>query len=112
MPVQQPTSGTSVPGLAARIAATGQAYGPPCGLKGAADAASGNGFDLAHARLMLSHMSGYAAGLAAMARAALRPGGWLLAESADPRRWPAISCPLPHKRLDQHCGSGQILIKP
>ena len=33
---------------------------------------------------MLSHMSGYAAGLAAMARAALRPGGWLLAESADP----------------------------
>ena len=27
MPVQQPTSGTSVPGLAARIAATGQAYG-------------------------------------------------------------------------------------
>jgi 2-polyprenyl-3-methyl-5-hydroxy-6-metoxy-1,4-benzoquinol methylase len=55
------------------------------------DEAPGSGFDLVHARLVLEHVYGYAAGLAAMA-ASLRPGGWLLAESADPLLQP-LACP-------------------
>jgi 2-polyprenyl-3-methyl-5-hydroxy-6-metoxy-1,4-benzoquinol methylase len=51
----------------------------------------GSGFDLVHARLVLEHVYDYAAGLAAMA-GALRPGGWLLAESADPLLQP-LACP-------------------
>jgi Methyltransferase domain len=56
-----------------------------------AEDAPGSGFDLVHARLLLEHVYDYAAGLAAMT-GALRPGGWLLAESADPLLQP-LACP-------------------
>jgi hypothetical protein len=56
-----------------------------------AEEAPGSGFDLVHARLVLEHVYDYAAGLATMA-GAMRPGGWLLAESADPLLQP-LACP-------------------
>jgi hypothetical protein len=56
-----------------------------------AEDAPGGGFDLVHARLVLEHVYDYGVGLAAMA-GALRPGGWLLAESADPLLQP-LACP-------------------
>jgi SAM-dependent methyltransferase len=62
--------------------------------------APGSGFDLVHARLVLEHLPDPAAALTAMAQA-LRPGGWLLAESADPMLQP-LACP------DEH-GTAQIL---
>jgi SAM-dependent methyltransferase len=49
------------------------------------------GFDLVHARLVLVHVPQRAAALAAMV-AALRPGGWLLLEEADPVMQPLV-CP-------------------
>jgi SAM-dependent methyltransferase len=56
-----------------------------------AEVAPGDGFDLVHARLVLEHVPDHAAALATMA-GALRPGGWLLAESADPMLQP-LACP-------------------
>jgi ubiquinone/menaquinone biosynthesis C-methylase UbiE len=55
------------------------------------EAAPGDGFDLVHARLVLEHVPDHAAALATMS-GALRPGGWLLAESADPMLQP-LACP-------------------
>lgn len=60
----------------------------------ATEPAPGSGFDLIHARLVLEHLPDAAAVLTAMARA-LRPGGWLLAESADPMLQP-LACPDEH----------------
>lgn len=48
-------------------------------------------FDLVHARLVLVHVPRRAQALAAMV-AALRPGGWLLLEEADPALQPLV-CP-------------------
>lgn len=48
------------------------------------------GFDLVHARLVLVHVPDRAAALAHMV-AALRPGGWLCIEDADPALQP-LSC--------------------
>ena len=49
------------------------------------------GFDLVHARLVLVHVPQRTAALTAMI-AALRPGGWLLLEDADPMLQPLV-CP-------------------
>jgi SAM-dependent methyltransferase len=49
------------------------------------------GFDLVHARLVLVHVPHRDTALANMV-AALRPGGWLLVEDADPALQP-LSCP-------------------
>lgn len=46
-------------------------------------------FDLVHARLLLVHVSDRDRALAAMT-AALRPGGWLLLEEADPALQPLV----------------------
>lgn len=51
----------------------------------------GDGFDLVHARLVLVHVQRREEALAAMV-AALRPGGWLLVEEADPALQP-LACP-------------------
>jgi SAM-dependent methyltransferase len=51
----------------------------------------GDGFDLVHARLVLVHVPQRAAALAAMI-SALRPGGRLLVEEADPMMQPLV-CP-------------------
>jgi SAM-dependent methyltransferase len=48
-------------------------------------------FDLVHARLLLTHVPQRTEALASMVRA-LRPGGWLLIEDADPALQPLI-CP-------------------
>lgn len=55
------------------------------------DPAPRNGFDLVHARLVLVHVPQRAAALAAMV-SALRPGGHLLLEEADPMLQPLV-CP-------------------
>lgn len=55
------------------------------------DPSPGDGFDLVHARLVLVHVPQRAAALAAMV-SALRPGGWLLVEEADPMMQPLV-CP-------------------
>jgi SAM-dependent methyltransferase len=49
------------------------------------------GFDLVHARLVLVHVPDRDAAMATMVRA-LRPGGWLLVEEADPALQP-LACP-------------------
>ena len=49
------------------------------------------GFDLVHARLLLTHVPRRIEALASMV-GALRPGGWLLIEDADPALQPLI-CP-------------------
>ena len=48
------------------------------------------GFDLVHARLVLVHVEDRAAALANMV-AAVRPGGWIFVEDADPQLQP-LSC--------------------
>jgi SAM-dependent methyltransferase len=50
-----------------------------------------HGFDLVHARLVFVHVPQRAAALAAIV-SALRPGGWLLLEEADPALQPLV-CP-------------------
>ena len=50
----------------------------------AREAPPGDPFDLVHARLVLVHLPDRERALAAMV-GALRPGGWLLVEDADPR---------------------------
>jgi hypothetical protein len=49
----------------------------------------GQGFDLVHARLVLLHVPQRVAALVAMV-SALRPGGWLLVEEADPMLQPLV----------------------
>ena len=55
------------------------------------DPAPDGRFDLVHARLVLVHVTERAAALATMV-GALRPGGWLLVEEADPGLQPLV-CP-------------------
>jgi SAM-dependent methyltransferase len=59
-----------------------------------ADPAPHGGFDLVHARLVLMHVPDRDGALAAMITA-LRPGGWLLVEDADPLLQP-LACPDEH----------------
>ncbi|MDT3443175.1 methyltransferase domain-containing protein [Pseudofrankia sp. BMG5.37] len=47
------------------------------------------GFDLVHARLLLTHVPRRVEALASMVRA-LRPGGWLVIEDADPALQPLV----------------------
>ena len=56
-----------------------------------ADPAPDHGFDLVHARLVLVHVRRRERALATMVEA-LRPGGWLLLEEADPGLQPLV-CP-------------------
>jgi SAM-dependent methyltransferase len=65
---------------------------------GVDDAPMGN-FDLVHARLVLVHVAQRAAALRTMV-SALRPGGWLLIEDADPALQP-LACPDEHGRAQQ-----------
>jgi SAM-dependent methyltransferase len=72
------------------------------------DPPPGDGFDLVHARLVLVHVPQRAAALAAMI-SALRPGGWLLVEEADPTMQP-LACPDesgPAQRLAAPCWNRQ-----
>ncbi|MEV8564624.1 methyltransferase domain-containing protein [Streptomyces sp. NPDC051322] len=57
----------------------------------AADPPPSGGFDLVHARLVLVHVTDRAEALRRMIQA-LRPGGWLLLEDADPGLQPLL-CP-------------------
>jgi SAM-dependent methyltransferase len=57
----------------------------------ALDAPPGDAFDLIHARLVLTHVPRRFEAIASMV-AALRPGGWLVIEDADPALQPLI-CP-------------------
>jgi len=59
-----------------------------------ADPPPDDGFDLVHARLVLMHVPDRDAALATMITA-LRPGGWLLVEDADPLLQP-LACPDEH----------------
>ncbi|HEY6744897.1 MAG TPA: methyltransferase domain-containing protein [Mycobacteriales bacterium] len=56
-------------------------------------------FDLVHARLVLVHVPARAAALATMIRA-LRPGGWLVLEDADPGLQPRL-CPDEHGEAER-----------
>jgi len=58
------------------------------------DPPPGGAFDLVHARLVLMHVAPRAAALRMMA-GALRPGGWLVVEDADPTLQP-LACPDEH----------------
>jgi SAM-dependent methyltransferase len=54
-----------------------------------ADGPPGTSFDLVHARLVLVHVGERAAALRSMVEA-LRPGGWVLLEDADPALQPLL----------------------
>ena len=73
----------------------------------AAQPPPGSGFDLIYARLVLVHVPGRDEALRAMV-AALRPGGWLLIEDADPGLQPLL-CPDesgPEQALANHLREG------
>ena len=73
----------------------------------AADPPPPGGFDLVHARLVLVHVTDRAEALSRMI-AALKPGGWLLLEDADPGLQPLL-CPDesgPEQRLANRLRSG------
>ncbi|MFF1476353.1 methyltransferase domain-containing protein [Streptomyces sp. NPDC058301] len=73
----------------------------------AADPPPPGDFDLVHARLVLTHVSDRAEALRRMVQA-LRPGGWLLLEDADPTLQPLL-CPDesgPDQRLANRLRSG------
>ncbi len=61
----------------------------PGGRGGGAGGDGGGGFDLVHARLVLVHVTGREGALRSMV-AALRPGGVLLVEDADPALQPLL----------------------
>jgi SAM-dependent methyltransferase len=63
------------------------------------DPAPEGGFDLIHARLVLVHVPARAAALATMI-GALRPGGWLVLEEADPGLQPLL-CPDEHGEAER-----------
>lgn len=100
--------GSSVPaGLARRVGPTGRVWATDLDTSwltepGAApfevvrhdvtrDEPPATGLDLVHARLVLVHLPERAAVLARLA-SALRPGGWLVVEDADPALQP-LACP-------------------
>ncbi|MFJ9692163.1 methyltransferase domain-containing protein [Kitasatospora sp. NPDC101183] len=100
--------GASVPlGLAERVGPTGSVVATDLDVSWTAGAAGGRievlahdvaadpappgGFDLVHARLVLVHVADRAEALRRMV-GALRPGGWLLLEDADPALQPLL-CP-------------------
>ncbi|WP_431962916.1 class I SAM-dependent methyltransferase [Actinacidiphila sp. bgisy160] len=116
--------GTSVPlGLAARVGPGGTVVATDIDVSWTRDAAGGTvevlrhdvaadpappgGFDLVHARLVLVHVADRAEALRRMT-GALRPGGWLLLEDADPGLQPLL-CPDesgPEQRLANRLRSG------
>jgi SAM-dependent methyltransferase len=74
----------------------------------AADPPPPGGFDLVHARLVLVHVTDRTEALRRMVQA-LRPGGWLLLEDADPTLQPLLCCPDesgPEQRLANRLRSG------
>lgn len=116
--------GPSVPlGLAERVAPTGTVLATDLDVSWTRDIAGGaievlshdvaadppppGGFDLVHARLVLVHVADRAEALRRMVQA-LRPGGWLLLEDADPMLQPLL-CPDesgPEQRLANRLRSG------
>lgn len=116
--------GPSVPlGLAQRVAPTGTVLATDLDVSWTRDIAGGaievlshdvaadppppGGFDLVHARLVLVHVADRAEALRRMVQA-LRPGGWLLLEDADPLLQPLL-CPDesgPERRLANRLRSG------
>ncbi|WP_190093814.1 class I SAM-dependent methyltransferase [Streptomyces melanogenes] len=116
--------GPSVPlGLAERVAPTGSVVATDIDVSWiegvtdgvievishdvAADPPPPGPFDLVHARLVLTHVSDRTEALRRMVRA-LRPGGWLLLEDADPTLQPLL-CPDesgPEQRLANRLRSG------
>jgi SAM-dependent methyltransferase len=65
----------------------------------ARDEPPAGGFDLVHARLVLVHLPDRAEALRRMA-AAVRPGGWLVVEDADPALQP-LACPHERGRAEE-----------
>jgi SAM-dependent methyltransferase len=116
--------GPSVPlGLAERVAPTGTVIATDIDVSWTRDIAGGvievlshdvaadppppGGFDLVHARLVLVHVRDRTEALRRMVQA-LRPGGWLLLEDADPGLQPLL-CPDesgPEQRLANRLRSG------